>query len=497
MDLFGETWEEVAISDRPRDDDSWIPSLTQRLKTLLLTSPMHRLQAARNQYGEDLAAFDLRAAALRVLDAAIENMGLGSGASRVAIIGAMEPILRRSEPNATAERVRSVGSRIIDAMLNDREQRSEFEEPYLDLQQQGLSWLAFKFRLIREEELADGSIVIRATTQGINLYLGMLEFDVQSAQIASEAVLHEQIRRGRIEKAVATAQQARYRSIQFEEQIRETLRAVQRDVSQVDWAREVLPILAEARDHIQERLAAEGELIEIVSARMDEASAADAPHLVRLLDTIRDCQQRHLRLNEQLIPANATFLDEQARQGFRTLIHAPLANAESEILKPALSISAGALNRRVDSILWPLHAPSPPVPLDLAQLIQRLLAPRRETADVEYDLGKPDLEDVSIPVEPFEEADFAAVDALLASSVSVQGVRLSWLLEKSRENRLSRSVEDCLVLTVMRGYDLGGDRFELDRGHSRAMIRSDATGDLLHDSRYYGDELLVTRGTEK
>ena len=490
--LFGDPSEETVPFPLEKDG-SWIPNLTQRLKTLLLTSPIHRLEAARNQYGDDMSAVDLRVAALRALDAVIENMGLGTGAPREAIVAAMEPIILRSEADPSPDRVRAVANRVLDALLNDRDQRSEFEEPYLDLTSADVRWLAHRFRLLREEELADGSIVIRATTEGINLYLGMLEFDVASAQAATEAVLHEQIRRGHIDKAVATAQQARYRSIQFEQELQDTLRTVRRDISQVEWVRDVLPKLDEARERIQERLAIEGELIEIVSQRLDQASPGDALHLVRLLDTIRDCQQRHLRLNEQLIPANATFLDEQARQGFRSTVPTNLVDTESEVLVPAMALPSGVIADELDVILWSLHSPFAPCPLDLHQLITRLLAPRREETVTEYEVDKPDLEEVLEVAGPFSEEDFVVARRFIESTVPAYGgMRLSALLAAAREQGVAAQATDCLVLTVMRAFDPLG----LGEGRRDGTVRVEPTGAALYDRRYFGDELLVTKGNK-
>lgn len=50
--------------------------------------------------------------------------------------------------------------------------------------------------------------MIVATTEGINLYAGMLDYPVEDAQIADEAVLHAQVQRGRLHDAVQTARRA-------------------------------------------------------------------------------------------------------------------------------------------------------------------------------------------------------------------------------------------------------------------------------------------------
>jgi hypothetical protein len=64
--------------------DPWEKALPGRMRTLLLTSPIHRMGELRNQ--------DLRMLALRVLDATVERMGLGHGAARSAILDEAVPL---------------------------------------------------------------------------------------------------------------------------------------------------------------------------------------------------------------------------------------------------------------------------------------------------------------------------------------------------------------------------------------------------------------------
>ena len=105
----------------------------------------------------------------------------------------------------------------------------------------------------------------------------MLEYPVEDAQIAEEAVLRAQVARGRIADAVRTAQRARIRSIEYEQKLLGILETARRDVQQVDWVHEVLGLLEQARQHLDERLATERELIAAVEARLE---AAQGPAVV-------------------------------------------------------------------------------------------------------------------------------------------------------------------------------------------------------------------------
>lgn len=163
-------------------------------------------------------------------------------------------------------------------------------------------------------ELADGSFVFRATTEGINVYTGMLEVDVQDAQVAEEAVLHAQVRRGRVRDTVRTAQNARLRSIEYAEHLGRVLRLVERDIAQVDWRSDLERVLEQARDHLDERIDVERRLVDEVGRRLDDAGAEDAPRFSELIDVLRDCQGRHIRLHADVMRSVRRFLDEQERR---------------------------------------------------------------------------------------------------------------------------------------------------------------------------------------
>ena len=60
--------------------DTWHDALTRRLRALVRTGPLHRIESGKGQRALELDDQDLRALALRALDVTIEHMGLGTGA---------------------------------------------------------------------------------------------------------------------------------------------------------------------------------------------------------------------------------------------------------------------------------------------------------------------------------------------------------------------------------------------------------------------------------
>src|SRR5947209_14851565 len=80
------------------------------------------------------------------------------------------------------------------------------------------------FRLASEQEALDGAIVIRAETDGINLFLRSLDIPLEDAQAATEAVIKSQLERNQLDLAVQSAREAQIRSLQYQNYIEGTLR---------------------------------------------------------------------------------------------------------------------------------------------------------------------------------------------------------------------------------------------------------------------------------
>lgn len=484
LPLAADAGSPLAALQPPESPETWQGALSRRLRSLLRTAPFHRLEASKALREGDYSLQDLRALALRVLDATIEKMGLAAGATRAELDEVLAPLVRAAEPTASPERVRDVVTLVLDGLLNERERRQAFSEPYSEFGEAGLTRKVLSFHLLREEELPDGTVVARATTEGVNLYAGMLEYDVEDAQTAEEAVLHSQIRRGRIAEAVATAHRARVRSIEYEGKLTGILQTTRRDVTQVDWVHEVLGLLEEARIHLEDRQTAELSLIDAVETRLERADAAAAPQLFTLLETLKECHARHLRLHGELISANQQYLDEQARQAFRPRLLSPLPDPEAELLRPALELPAGALAAQAGELLRCFNPPHVPPVYCLSTLLDRLLAPRRGE-DSPFDLSGPELEPLQEPPLPFSAEDEQAVDRLLAGLQQDRPQKLSALLRKARQEGLTPGALHLLVLRALQAFDRDEEL------HTNLI--SEPAGSKLDDPDFKGDDLLVSR----
>lgn len=461
--------------------ERWQDALTRRVRALARLTPLHELEARKGQRDLDLARVDVRALALRVLDLTIEEMGVGPGAARGVILQALERMAASMDPALVPEDRTTLAEAVLGAMLNDGARRQAFVARYVDWTDAEPTGREMAWHLLREVELPDGGYVVQATTEGINVYTGMLEFDVQDAQIAEEAVLRAQIRRGRIEDAVQTARNARLRSVEYQETLRRLLKLAQRDVAQVRWTDQMQGLLDDARLHLEDRVATERELLGLVAGKVDAASDEDAPRVAELRDILEGCQQRHLRLHGEVLVAHRTFLDEQSRQVFRPRAMSRLPDLEAEVAGPALGASAGALDAAFPALLRAFFPAAARRTLYLPQLVDRLLKPPPRQPVAEHVLEDAELAEVEASRPFYEAADHELVEQVLAT-LAHGPATLSTLLARLRDLGASDRAERLLVLRALHAFEPA----------ATADLRAERHG-ALSDAVFTGDDLRLER----
>lgn len=468
--------------------DNWQDAVTRRLRTLVRLGPLHRIEAVKAHRDDDLTDIDLRALCLRALDLTIERMGLGTGMTHEELRDELVPMVGSMRPDLSEDGRRVVADAVVLDLLNERDRRREFRERYVAFDGARVVHREISLRLLRESELGDGTIVLRATTEAINIYAGMLEYPVEDAQIAEEAVLRSQIHRGLIADAVRTATRYRMRSLEYEQKIQGYLETARRDVSQVDWIHEVLGFLAGARTHLEERQRHDQDLLRSIEVRQDVASEGDAAQLARLRDTVEECYRRHMQLHGRIIPANQDYLREQDRQVFRPRLAASYPDLEADVLRGALELPTGALAGLVDSLLAHFQPPRPPPQLRLATLIDKLLAPRRASEEAEVTPEHADLETIDADHNYFTADDHAAVADLLTSLPPGEQTLSAWLAELRTDGVESRLLR-LLGLRLLAVFGNPGDPLA-------CWLDVAASDRPLIDPDFLGDDLILCKRQE-
>ena len=291
----------------------------------------------------------------------------------------------------------------------------------------------FDFKLLVELAGPDGEVYLRASDEAINVLVGALDTDVESAQIAAEVKLENLISRGLLGDARLAAEQARYRTVQYAEALRQKLDATRRDVRSVDWLAAVPALLDEALTHIEGRYRAETAILDHIATARDEATEPSRRRqAAELVDVVRDCIQRHTQLQTRLQEAGAVFRAEQDRQQFaggraarRSTCSASSCGPASRCTSPTALEPTAAFFRAGTGV----RVPSVP---SLGGLVETLLAPPSDRDPLGEPVPVPELAPAA--PDPFGADRWGRVDAALNAALPAAGraVRLSALLAEAR-----------------------------------------------------------------
>jgi hypothetical protein len=401
-------------------------ALGRRAKAMACTVPLHQLEANKGRVRDGaFNAYTVWGLAFVAIDTVTVQMDFDRGAAHDAVIEAMLPYAARQAPDREDAEHREVCKWVLDELIGTSSRR-EFTVEYGDFDGE-FTRRSFGFQLLVEKQAPDGSVYLRATDAAINVLVGALDTDVESAQAAAEAKLENLVRRGRLSEAQYAAQQARYRTIQLGELIRQDLAATKRNLATVDWAGAVSPRLDAALEHIGERLEVERRIADNIRETRDRAEdlqkRSQAAGLIELLE---ECQNRHMVLQRKLMEARQIFLLEQERQVFAPPASVRLRDLAGELLAPTLALSLGQAEPFVVGFFERVLGPRPERVGRLATMVGNLLTPPRERDELGAEVAEPDLRELA-PFEAFPESVRAVATGVL-DRVGSQPVRLSSLL---------------------------------------------------------------------
>lgn len=471
--------------------NGWPPDLTRRLRVLMHTLPLNGMRRSDAIRDAELRHYDSLALALRVLDVVIDRLGLEAEADREVVARILRPALAAMDAAAGVEPSSEIHERMLDKLLgglrNDSDARRPFREEYASINGEGEAQRhALEFRLLFDAFHPSGRTVLRPSAEACNLYLRLLDLDVEDTQAAAEAVVESQLARGRFNEAVHSARQARIQSVRFRDKILQILRDTRRDVDRVDWKIEVPRILNESLAHLERRVAVERGILGAAGERLEVMSDEEAGSrraVAQVADLTRDCLLRHAELHEQLIGARTIFLDAQARQAFAPRPSRPLPDLADDILEPLLRMPIS----RADQLLergFPLFVgPRLPVLTSLEGLVSWMLQPRRPQPRQEIDVEPVDATDLDAELRRYPPEVRAAATALL--DTTDRAVKLSDLLSKARASGASNAVLEVIALLVLQGFATE------DRDTAR-IAAEPIDGARLEDPLFYGNDLLVS-----
>jgi hypothetical protein len=461
--------------------------LARRLKALACTAPLHDLDARKVRLDWcDGAVYQMAEIALQAIDQVTVAMDFDRGADHEDVVNRLLPFIAAQAPDRDGAEHARVARWALDNLVNVGSTDRGFRALYGTFGASGeYQRRAWDFRLLIELVSPEGEIYLRASDEAINVLVGALDTDVESAQIAAEVKLENLIKRGRLSDAQLAAQQARYRTVQYAETLRRKLDATRRDVRAVDWEHEVPDLIDEALTHIAERYRYENAILTNITQTRDEAE--DPVHkrkAAELVLIVSDCIRRHTQLQARLQEAGVTFRAEQDRQQFSGQAQRAVVDLFGHLLAPTLGLSVAQAADPVKAFFQAASGLTPPRLPRLTHLVAQLLAPPHEKTHLLDEVPEPELAQSPDP-EVFSDEQWRQAKDLLELEEVPR--RLSGLLADARA--LDPDLPLLVALRVLHALapEIG---VAVRQGDDTVLLAVD-DGTALLDPEFGGSDLLV------
>ncbi|MFX1297052.1 MAG: hypothetical protein ACFFD2_19645, partial [Promethearchaeota archaeon] len=159
---------------------------------------------------EDYEKYDPLSIAIKIFDTVIENMGFSGGISKEDLILEVAPMLKAIDEIEHIVRDENFYEdyliEVIGRLLN-YDQSGSFSKEYRDYShsEEDYPLRKFSFKLLSERLSEEGIVLLRAETEGINIFLKVLDIDIQNHQKALMYLMELHLADGKIEKTIELA----------------------------------------------------------------------------------------------------------------------------------------------------------------------------------------------------------------------------------------------------------------------------------------------------
>lgn len=392
----------------PTDD----AAVVRRVKAIASTRPLHDMDRNKSSWeGQHWTHYDLLSLCLAVIDQVALAMGVSAGMLYDDAVHYVAEQAARQHPGGRTEEHRSVGERVVAGLVSD----PPYEVVWVDHSGGAPVRRVHNYRLLYEQWNADDTVHLRATEAAINVLIDALDIDdIESAQIAAETLIRSLVDRRAFRSAVQVARQARYRTIQYLERIRNIVRDTLIDPDAHDWAAGVPRFLDEALDHVVGRIEAETALVQAVQDRRAEAADVSARRTSNELTAVLvECRSRHGELQRHLLGARGQLRRAQDDHFSRPRTALSRAEIESDLIERLLGAPSGLVAAFSENLLLRFAAPRQRFLPSADAFVDELLEPAHEPEEG-AEVPIPVFDDgVSAPWwEPYWDAADAMLDGL-------------------------------------------------------------------------------------
>lgn len=333
--------------------------LSRQVRNLLLLYPLIRLENEKTRLGpEGLNMFrglDTLYLSFAMFDYISECMLFDLGAKRERIIQHLAKEVKRIKPRLSKKNSALAGEIILDQLCNNKQNHQSFSFDYFDAHSDAKMSRRFRLLLFKIGEDDEGRYHL--TKEGFAAYLSMLELDSNMAQEVDEYLIQKLIDRGNFEDALRVAARNRKRTIELKDSLKQKIFKLNRDIFNVEWQQDIKPFLDQSRNHIEARIKEEGHMLENLTEELHQPEKGKKTSLLKLQDTIQDCQSQHRDLHREIMGFNEQFLAAQSKI-FRTPRISNLANLEDEILTMMGNKTINQLSLMASDVTSAMNIPS-------------------------------------------------------------------------------------------------------------------------------------------
>ncbi|MER5563953.1 hypothetical protein ABT071_35800 [Streptomyces sp. NPDC002506] len=461
--------------------------LVRRVKALACTAPLQALDVYKHKVEwADVRGYQMAEIALHVIDQVTIAMDFDSGADPMSVVSQVAGFAAVQQPQRSADEHLAVAEWVLHKLINVGTVDRGFSWTYGRIDDDGAYGRhEFDFKLI-VERATEGKIRLRTTDEAINVLVGALDTDVESAQVAAEHKLRNLIERGRLDDAKVAAEQARHRTVQYGESLRQQLDATRRDVRTVDWEHEVPSLLNAALSHIENRYEMENQILSHITEKRDEA---DNPRHKRraaeLVFIVRDCISRHMQLQQRLQTAGDLFRREQDRQEFSGPPQRAALDLFGQLLLPALGLTVAEALPTLMNYFRAAVAPVVPDAVWMPSIVSRLFESGQQPEAYGAEVPDPEL-GAPTDVLVFTEEHQRIADGLL--DIRDRPELLSLLLTRARR---SAGPEVARLILHRAGHAFSPPVGDAVRTGAQRVLVAVPAGEELDDEDFGGDDLLL------
>jgi hypothetical protein len=458
--------QSISATPQAVPDDAAGAGFAQRVKALATTAPLHDLDARKSSVQTaDYGGYQMAELALRAIDLVTIAMDFDTGARPDDVAKDLLRFVAEQAPRRPGVEHERVATWVLENLLNVGSADRGFRTVYGHVGPDGYTRRTFDFKLLEEALGPDGERYLRASNEAINVLVGALEVDLEAAHIAADVRLDILIKRGRLGEAQAAAQNARYRTIGYGEQLRRQLEATTRDVRTVDWLTAMPAFLKEALEHVEDRYHAENAiLINITEVRDTADDPARKAQAANLVEVVRDCLRRNDQLSAGLQAAGRTFRAEQDRQAFANAPTVINLDLHAQLLRPSLTLPIRDADQALLTFFPAATGVQTPAALRLADLFDSLITPVTQRDTLGETIAEPDLDEDADP-DRFPEASYSHLERLLDLAPDTPQ-RLSGILADARARQADDpDAEDLALLVVVRVLALAAQEIASARRH--------------------------------